>query len=61
MNMHLKYDNMYMNGINYALNYTNNHVISSINCMLLVFVGLIDKSVPRIIFIIMSLNFIDDV
>ena len=34
MNMNSKYDNKHRNGINYALKYTINHVISSINCML---------------------------
>ena len=34
VNMHSKYDNMYENGMNYALKCTNNHVISSINFIL---------------------------
>ena len=34
MNMHSKYDNMCKNGIFYALNYINNHVIASISFML---------------------------
>ena len=32
--MHSKYDNMHKNGISYAIKFTNNHVISSINGML---------------------------
>ena len=35
MIMHSKYDNMPKNGMNYALKCTDNHVISSISCMLL--------------------------
>ena len=34
INMHLKYDNMHKNGIFYALNYINVHVIIIISCML---------------------------
>ena len=34
MNMHSKNDNMQKNGMNYALKYPNNNVISSINFML---------------------------
>ena len=34
MNMHSKYDNMHKNGMIYVLKSTNNHVISSISCML---------------------------
>ena len=36
MNMHSKYDNIHRDGMNYTLKCTINHVISSINCMLLV-------------------------
>ena len=32
--MDSKYDNMYKNIIFYALIYINNHIITSINCML---------------------------
>ena len=34
MNMHSMYDNMHKNKIFYTLIYINNHVITSINCML---------------------------
>ena len=36
IDMHSKYDNMYKNGIFYALICINNHIIACINCMLLV-------------------------
>ena len=34
INMHSKYDTMHRNGIFYALIFINNHVITSISCML---------------------------
>ena len=36
INMHSKYDNMHVNEIFYALICINNHVITSIDCMVLI-------------------------
>ena len=34
INMHSKYDNMHKNGMYYALNFTKNYVLTSINYIL---------------------------
>ena len=39
IDMYSIYNNMYKNGIVYALIYINNHICTSINCMLSVLVG----------------------